>query len=66
MFIGSGGNEIVYEMLKIVKHLLLLVGLLYFAWKDYHTLSIKVMPTIILGIFGAGINFFLKGSQMMG
>lgn len=55
-----------YEMLEIVKYLLLLAGLLYFAWKDYHTYSVKVIPTIIFGIIGIGVNFLIEGNRILG
>lgn len=51
-----------YEMLEIVKKMLLLAGLLYFAWQDYHTHYIGVVLTIIMGLVGIFISFFVEGN----
>ena len=50
------------EMLEIVKKILLLAGLLYFAWQDYHTHYIGVVLTIIMGLVGIFISFFVEGN----
>lgn len=51
------------EMLEIVKVLLLLVSLLYFAWQDYHTRYISVTAAIMVGIIGIAIRLLIEGSM---
>ena len=54
-----------YEMLEIVKRLLLLGSLLYFAWQDYHTHYISVVAAVITGIIGIGMRFLIEGNMVV-
>ena len=51
-----------YEMLEIIKNVLLLMSLLYFAWQDYHTHYIGVAASVMVGIMGIILQIFIKGS----
>ena len=49
-------------MLEIVSRLLLLTGLMYFAWKDYHTYYIGMLEAAIIGILGVVLQFLWEGN----
>lgn len=51
-----------YEMLEIVKDLLLLVNLLYFAWQDYHTGYVGVVAAVAAGVMGMIVRFLIEGN----
>ena len=53
-----------YEMLEIVKNLLLLMGLLYFAWQDYHTRYIGIAASVIVAIIGIALRLWIEKSPM--
>ena len=49
-----------YEMLEIVSEVILLVGLLYFAWRDYQTQTINVAVAAIMGVLGIVLQFLME------
>ena len=49
-------------MLEIIKSVLLLIGLLYFAWQDYQTRYISTAASAVVGIIGIGLWIFIEGN----
>lgn len=47
-------------MLEITKSMLLLIGLLYFAWQDYKTGYIRTISAVIVGIIGIVLTILIE------
>ena len=54
-----------YEMFEIIKKILLLIGLWYFAWKDYRTYYIGVRGAVFVGISGIVIKILMERNVMV-
>lgn len=53
-----------YEVLEVVKRIVLLVGLLYFAWQDYRTRYISVAAAMIVGGIGIVVRLLAAADFM--
>lgn len=53
-----------FEVLEIIQRLLLLGGLFYFAWCDYRTKTIAVIPVCLMGIGGIVLHLMLGSGEI--
>ena len=53
-----------YEVLEITSDLVLLIGLVYFAWYDHRFKMVPLLPIWLLGTIGIVWNLFFSGRDI--